>query len=139
VSRPVAAIIHSHVGTSMNTTRLLQVYSCRRARVLLLSLLAACFPHSLTPPGRQFSACDGRDTGDGDSELRSDRYPGGICRLRGCRGFGHAHAALGFSDAASQPINLFNIVLCTNVTGCVGWFVTNQVGFDTGSMRFMKH
>jgi len=35
-----------------------------------------------------------------------------------------------FSDAASQPINLFNIVLCT--TNLLFPFVTNQVGFDTG-------
>jgi len=35
-----------------------------------------------------------------------------------------------FSDAASTPANLFNIVQCT--TNLLFPFVTNQVGFDTG-------
>jgi hypothetical protein len=35
-----------------------------------------------------------------------------------------------FSDAASSPISLFNIVLCT--TNLLFPFVTNQAGFDTG-------
>ena len=35
-----------------------------------------------------------------------------------------------FSDAASTPINVFNVVLCT--TNLLFPFVTNQAGFDTG-------